>query len=251
MIKILIIDDETPARKELNYLLSRIVKSANIYEADCGEQALEITKTEHVDAAFVDINLHDIDGLSLAKEIYEINKDIKIVFATAYDAYAVKAFELNAVDYILKPFEEDRIKLSVDKLLKGDSLHVKTEIDSTRAYINAAERKIRKISVWKGDRVVLIDIKDIVYIVTDERNCLIKTVTGEFSSNQNLQYFEKKLENENFFRVHRSYIINLESVKEILPWFNNTYIIKMLNYDKDEVPVSRNQVKKLKELFGF
>lgn len=251
MLNILVVDDERPARDELKYLITSILISAQVYEAGGGQQALQLIKDKELDAVFIDINMNDIDGISLAREIYEINKNVKIVFATAYDLYAVKAFELNAADYILKPFEEERVRKTLNRLLKEKNAQDDSSTQRMKAFVNNVEKRVRKISVWRGDRVVLLDIKDIVYISTDERSCLIKTVDGEFSSNQTLGYFEKRLELENFFRVHRSFLINLEFVREIQPWFNNTYIVKMQNYEKDEIPVSRKQIKNLRDVFEF
>ena len=107
--RILVVDDETPARKELMYLISSVIDDIEIFEARDGEEALNIINKSNIDAAFIDINMPDIDGISLAREIYGINSEIKIIFATAYDCYAIKAFDLDAVDYILKPFDERRV----------------------------------------------------------------------------------------------------------------------------------------------
>lgn len=247
--RILVVDDETPARKELIYIISSAKENIQVFEARDGEEALYIINKINIDAAFLDINMPDIDGISLAREIYEINNKIKIIFATAYDYYAIKAFDLDAVDYILKPFEENRVKMAIEKLLK--SIEDENSMDSIKNFIKESEWKINKISVWKSDRVILIDVSDIVYIMADGRNTLIKTICGEFPSNQNLCDFERKLCNNNFLRIHRSYIINLEQVKEILPWFNNTYVIKMNKYEKDEIPISRKQIKTIREIFEF
>lgn len=247
--RVLVVDDETPARKELIYLISSVMSDIEIFEARDGEEALNIINKSNIDAAFLDINMPDIDGISLASEIYEVNCNIKIIFATAYDYYAIKAFDLDAVDYILKPFEEHRVKTAIEKLIKA--VEDEYGIDTIKNFIKESEWKINKISVWKSDRVVLIDVNDIVYIMADGRNTLIKTINGEFPSNQNLCDFEKKLCNNKFLRIHRSYIINLEQVKEILPWFNNTYAIKMNKYEKDEIPISRKQIKTIREIFEF
>lgn len=247
--KILVVDDETPARKELVYLVNSLINDIQIFEARDGEEALHIINKVNIDAAFIDINMPDIDGISLAREIYEINNKTKIIFATAYDDYAIDAFELNAVDYILKPFEENRVKMAVEKLIKA--VEDEDDMDTIKSFIKESEWKINKISVWKSDRVILIDVSDIIYIMADGRNTLIKTINGEFPSNQNLCDFERKLCNNKFLRIHRSYIINLEQVKEILPWFNNTYVIKMNKYEKDEIPISRKQIKTIREIFEF
>lgn len=247
--RILVVDDETPARKELIYLISSAIEDIEIFEARDGEEALHIINKVDIDAAFIDINMPDIDGISLATEIYEINSKIKIIFATAYDHYAINAFDLDAVDYILKPFEEHRVKMAIEKLLKA--VEDESSMDSIKSFIKESEWKINKISVWKNNRVVLIDVNDIIYVMADSRNTLIKTINGEFPSNQNLCDFERKLCKDKFLRIHRSYIINLEQVKEILPWFNNTYVIKMNKYEKDEIPISRKQIKTIREIFEF
>ena len=247
--RVLVVDDETPARKELIYLISSVMSDIEIFEARDGEEALNIINKSNIDAAFLDINMPDIDGISLASEIYEVNCNIKIIFATAYDYYAIKAFDLDAVDYILKPFEEHRVKTAIEKLMKA--VEDEDGIDTIKSFIKESEWKINKISVWKGDRVILIDVNDIVYIMADGRNTLIKTISGEFPSNQNLCDFERKLCTNKFLRIHRSYIINLEQVKEILPWFNNTYAIKMNKYEKDEIPISRKHIKTIRDIFEF
>lgn len=238
---ILIIDDEKPARQELSFLISNILKDYKLFEASSGEEALRIIKSTDIDIAFVDINMQDIDGITLSRKIYNINNDIKIVFATAYDAYAVKAFEVNAIDYILKPFEQERVELTIRRIDNNQ--------ESTKPFVVNNEKKVKKICLYSEERVLLVDIDDIVYIETDERNSLVKTVNGVYSTNQNIGYFDKKLEGESFFRVHRSFLINLQYVKEILPWFNGTYIVKVNKYEKDEIPVSRKKIKDFKAFF--
>ena len=249
--KILVVDDESPSRGELEYLISKVSREAEIFTAEGSEEALEIIGSNHIDAAFIDINMPGMDGITLAREMAKLNRDIKIVFATAYDLYAVKAFELNAADYILKPFEEERIRLTIGKIFRHKTEKAAEAADTPQKNSRSTEKKVKKLSVWKGDRVILIDIKEIVYIMADERNSIIKTVCGEYLCNQSISHLEEKLESESFFRIHRSYLINLEHVKEIQPWFNNGYIVIMDKYEKDEVPVSRKQLKDFKELFEF
>ncbi len=248
MLKILLVDDETPSRQELRYILSSLVKQAAIVEASSGEQALQLVRQEAVDIAFIDINMHGMDGITLSQELSKLDDSIRQVFATAYDQYAIKAFELNAVDYVLKPFEENRIKITVERLLSDMDKKKTAEKDSVHAL---PEKTLRKITVWINGRALLLDIHHVAYIAAEDRGSLIKTSGGIFSSKETLCYFEKKLEKDNFLRVHRGYLINPEQVSEIQPWFNQTYIIKMTGFEKDEIPVSRNYIKRFKEIFDL
>ena len=247
VLKLLIIDDETPARKELRFLIESASETVEIREAKNGREALEIAAGQRFDAAFVDINLGDIDGISLAKELLKLQKNLRFVFATAYDAYAVKAFELNALDYILKPFEPTRIKMALERIQNNSFFK---ERDLKKA-LNGMAEKVHKISLWNGDRVILIDINEIVFIATYERHCRVCTLKDSYLSNQPLSYFESKLSDASFLRVNRSYLVNLDHILEILPWFNNAYLLKMRGYEKEEIVISRNKIKDFRLLFDF
>ena len=195
MLKLLIVEDETPARKELRYLIeeaSSPPEVLEIREARNGREALETVAAHELDAAFIDINLGDIDGISLAQELLEMCKDLKIVFATAYDEYAVEAFRLNALDYILKPFEAERVSSALTRIrnqLEGARNHPSAE---TLAKVARLAGEIRKLPLWHGDRVILLDIDQIVFITTSERNSQVCTLGGTYLSNQPLAYFEQK-----------------------------------------------------------
>lgn len=248
MLRILLVDDETPARQELKYILNSLLKHAAIIEASSGEHAMQIIAQEDIDIAFIDINMHGMDGITLSQEINKFDDSIRFVFATAYDQYAIKAFELNAVDYVLKPFEENRIKITVERLL--NDIEKKKNTEKETAY-TPPEKPLKKITVWVNGRAHLIDIQNVAYIAAEDRGSLIKTAGGVYNSKETLCYFERKLEKDNFLRVHRGYLINPEQVSEIQPWFNNTYMIKMAGFEKDEIPVSRNYVKRFKEIFDL
>ncbi len=242
-MKLLIVDDEAPARKELKFLIECSTENIQTREAKNGREALEKIADESFDAAFVDINLGDIDGISLAKELVEFQKNLRIVFATAYDDYAVKAFELNALDYILKPFELDRIKTALARIKNSSGIN--------QGILTGMAEKIRKISLWNGDRVILIDINEIVFIATSGRHCRVCALRNNYISSQPLNYFESKFREAGFLRVNRSYLVNLEHILEILPWFNHTYLLKMSGYEKEEIVISRNKIKDFRLLFDF
>jgi DNA-binding LytR/AlgR family response regulator len=249
MLKLLIVEDEAPARKELRYLIeeaSSPVEIPQIWEAKSGREALEAVAGHDIDAAFIDISLGDVKGTDLAQELIQIRKNIKIVFATAYDKYAVEAFELNALDYILKPFEPERVRLALTRIESSCA-----NPDDTRDKIFRIAGEIRKVSVWNGDRVILIEIDQIVFITIANRNCQICTLKGVYYANQPLSYFEQKFVEYSFMRVNRSYLVNLEQIMEILPWFNHSYLLKMRGYEEEEIVISRNRIKDFRLLFDF
>ncbi|HEY8392801.1 MAG TPA: LytTR family transcriptional regulator DNA-binding domain-containing protein [Capillibacterium sp.] len=254
LLKLLIVDDETPARKELRYLLEEASppeETLQIWEAKNGREALETVAAREIDAAFIDINLGDIGGINLAQELLELQKNLMIVFATAYDEYAVEAFKINALDYILKPFEAERVGLALTRILKQMENARSSAADDTLDKVARLAGGIRKLPLWQGDRVLLVDLDQIVLITTDDRNSRVCTLSGTYLSNQPLSYFEQKFANEKFMRVNRSYLVNLEHIKEILPWFNHSYLLKMKGYEKEEIVISRNKIKDFRRLFDF
>lgn len=251
-MKLLIIDDERPARLELRFLIEELTGKATIFEAQSGREALEIIHNSNsgMDAAFIDIALGDCNGMALAKELLELQEHLKIVFATAYDTYAVKAFELNAVDYLLKPFEKHRVEMALKRV---ERLMVQKDPGEhhLKEFVDRMAGKVNKLSLWTGDRVMLIAINTIVFVATAGRTCRICTLQGEFQSPQTLGYFEQKFKEHPFFRVNRSYLVNLDHILEIQPWFNNGFLLKMSHYETEEIGISRNHIKEFRRLFDF
>lgn len=251
MLRLLIVDDEAPARKELRFLIESSVEMVQTQEAKNGREALKAAADQSFEAAFIDINLGDIDGISLAKELLEIQNNLQVVFATAYDAFAVKAFELNALDYILKPFEPDRIKMAIERIQNNPVINEGQENNNIKNFLNGMTEKIHKISLWNGDRVILIDINEIVFVATFERHCRVCALKGDYLSSQSLNYFETKFSEAGFWRANRSYLVNLDHILEILPWFNHAYHLKMRGYEKEEIVISRNKIKDFRLFFDF
>lgn len=244
-IKSIIIDDEYLSIEELSFLLSKISYIDIIGRADCGLDGLHLITELNPDLIFVDVQMPDITGIQLSKEINKLNINCKIIFTTAYDQYAIEAFNVNAIDYILKPYEEERVIKSVLKVknnLENDRIH--TELDS----INSIN--FNKLPALKDDKLMLIDIKDILLIYAKDRNIYIKTNKEIYTSNHCLQELELKLNKKGFFRTHRSYLINLNKLKEISPWFNGSYIANIEGID-DEIPISKSNIKSFKQILGI
>jgi len=246
MLKAFIVDDEPLARDELKYLLLRSKQVDIVGEADCVEDTLVQIPSVRPDVVFLDIELAEESGLELAKHLLTFNPTPAVVFATAYDEYALKSFEVNAVDYILKPFNEKRIQQTLEKVQK--MRRVSVENNQTAVSFKPATQ-FGRIAALIDERIVLIDCQKIVYLGTCEGKCAIKTLEREYKVGDSLTMLEKKLNPDRFIKVHRGFIVNIDHISEIQPWFNSTYNLIMKEGSK--IPVSRTYVKDLKILLGF
>ena len=207
-MRIAVIDDERPARSELRHQLLELLPDAVIEEGDCGAKALEIAGEEKYDICFLDINLGDINGTVLVNALRTMQPEMKIVFVTAYSEYAVQAFELGVEDYIMKPFDRKRLEKMLRRCMAQPDAAARTEAPSDRA-------AVKRLAISSNGKTVFEDIKDIVYIETYNRGCLIHTAGNEYRENKSIGEYEKKLEDMGFFRIHKSYLINLDKVKEV------------------------------------
>lgn len=244
MLKALIVDDEPLARDELAYLLKRSKEVEIVGEADSIRSTLELIQIQEVDVVFLDIQLADESGLELAQKLQDLCHQPAIVFATAFDEYALNAFDLHAIDYILKPFDEIRIQKTIEKLAKLSIKSIKTEVKK-----NPPLLKQDKLAISVDERILLITFEDIIYIFTQEGKTSIVTDKMTYRLNEPLINLERKLQSTSFTRVHRSYIVNLDKITEIQPWFNSTY--NLIMNDGEKVPVSRTYTKELKQLFNL
>jgi two-component system response regulator LytT len=247
MLKAFIVDDEPLARDELAYLLRRTRQVDVVGEADNVADALEQIKEVNADVIFLDIQVADECGLDIAQSLLKLKHRPEIVFATAYDEFALQAFELNAVDYILKPFDENRVQQSVEKLSKLYARHKDKE--SFLQPKPVEQERSEKLPITVDERIVLINIKDILYLTTVEGKTIITTKNKKFEVCEPLVSFERKLQHTPIIRVHRAYLANLDAIVEIEPWFHSTY--NLIMEDGEKVPVSRTYTKELKQLLGF
>jgi two-component system, LytTR family, response regulator len=243
-MKAIIVEDEFPAREELKYFIKNFSSIEIISEFDNGIDVLKFIQENSLDVIFMDINIPYLDGILLAKTINKFKIKPKIVFISAYKEHAVEAFELEAFDYILKPYSKERIVSMLNKLEKSPNIN--NEVN----HIDENQRTFDKISLWKNDKMIVIDIEDIYYCKAKERETLVYTKENEYSVNSSISEFEKSLPTDKFFKCHRSFIVNLSKIKEIIPWFNSTYNLKLENIDID-VPVSRSKIKEFKKLMNI
>ena len=238
MINCIIVEDELPAREELKYFLNEEKEIKLIAEFDNPLDTLTFLKNSTADVIFLDINMPDMNGISLGKIISKMCPDMKIIFITAYKDYAVDAFEIKAFDYLLKPYSESRIK----SLLKS-LVNIKSEVTTS-----IRNNNLKKITVNIGERLYVISLNDIDYIEASEKETLIFSNQKKYVSKIKISKLEEMLKGNNFYRCHRSFIINLDKITEIEQWFNSSWILKIKNYTT-AIPVSRNNIKELKELF--
>lgn len=237
-MKIAIIDDEKPARSELIFLIKEILPTAIITEFSNGEEVLQSIANESYDLFCIDINLGDISGITLATMVRKVLPNTEIVFATAYNNYAEKAFEIDAMYYLLKPFSQIKVKQMIERY----------KAKNTENKDNNIEELFSKIPLYFDKKFIMVNTEDIIYIECENRECIIHTKNEVYKDNNTLNYFEERLANKGFFRIHKSFLINLKYISEIHPWFNNTYCIKVNRLKEVFLPVSRNKIKELKKI---
>jgi two-component system response regulator LytT len=258
-MRALVTDDEKPARDELIYLLSKIEDVEIIGIAADGAETLQKVKELHPDVLFLDIEMPDASGVEIAREIASENSDIAVVFATAYDKYALKAFDVNAVDYLLKPFNEKRLAETIERLRKryhpqgnqfnnGKNESVPDDFLEKIESIYTMLNPNAKIKVEENEKIYLIPVQDVIYACIEERLVRIVTAKKGFLCHYSLNQLEKMLGNQ-FLRVHKSFLANLNKVESITPWFNNTFNLMM--QDGSKIPVSRNYAKSFRKRLGL
>ena len=251
--RVLIADDELPARNKMKRLLKKIDNVDIVHVAENGFDALEHIHSLKPDLIFLDIEMPGMNGLEVAENI-ELDNPPSVVFATAYSEHAIKAFELNAQDYLLKPFNEERLRSAINKVRenKSDTVLDKNKIAEILKSEMAADIKTpfaNKVPIPTRDRYKLVDYSEVVCIEVEERSVRLHTKEKSYLLNHTLDTFERKLPPDQFFRVNRSCIIGLKHVKEIVIWFGNRFKI-ILSNDK-EVISSREKSKILKQVLKF
>ncbi|RPH26696.1 DNA-binding response regulator [Buttiauxella warmboldiae] len=240
-MKVLIVEDEVLAQQELNWLIKEHsqMEVAGIF--DDGMDVLKYLQHHEVDAIFLDINIPSLDGVLLAQNISKFAHKPFIVFITAWKEHAVEAFELEAFDYILKPYQESRI---IGMLQKLEAAYQQQHAPASG---NTASREALTINLVKDERIIVTDINDIYYAEAHEKMTFVYTRREAYVMSMNITEFCHRLPDSHFFRCHRSYCVNLSKIREIEPWFNNTYILRLQDLDF-QVPVSRSKVKEFRAL---
>ncbi len=265
-LKALIIDDEPLARQELQYLLERVGGVEVLAQGTNGIEAVELIRTHRPDVVFLDVQMPGLDGFAVLKKLLDRKAHMpQVVFATAYNQYAVKAFEVNAVDYLLKPFDRKRVMQTIEKAQARVASSGPSEAvlgNETGAKLDALLKLVEqgqpvkphsgKVVVRAQNRLLLVAQKEICFASIEEGTITVVTPAVEGHSNcRTLEELQEQLDPEDFWRVHRSYLVNIQHIREVVPWFKSSYQLRMDDPKKTEIPVSRAQTKRLRELFNL
>ncbi len=236
MLKALVVDDEAPARSELRYLLGEAGGVEVVGEASNALEALQLVKAIPYDVLFLDVNMPGLTGVQLAEALAAHLRPPAVVFVTAHSEYAVKAFEVKAVDYLVKPVELDRLKQALARLAP---------------LAEQAPARVERIPVEKAGKKLLISVDDILYIMAKDDYSYLHTVTDRYLSTMSLATLESRLESAGFFRIHRRYLVSLDRVKEVVPMYGGTLLLTLTDADGTQIPVSRRRVPSLKKALGL
>jgi two-component system LytT family response regulator/two-component system response regulator LytT len=249
-ISCIIVDDEQPALEEINFLLESIPEVKVIGQGRNGIEAIRLVEELEPDLLFLDIEMPGLNGFKVVEQLASRDALPQVIFVTAYDQYAVKAFDVNAVDYILKPIERSRLEKAVQRAKK--QLESETDVSSQlKNLINMmapAALKKSKLLVKDKNRNLLVDSDEVIFANVSDSVVHLSTqdLTGE-TNFRTLEELQAKLDPEIFWRVHRSYLVNINKIKEVNPWFNRTLQLKMADKRQTEISVSRSHSRRLKE----
>ena len=255
-INTIIVDDEKPARDELAFLLKGFPEINVIGQGKNGVEAVSLIKEHSPDLVFLDVQMPGLDGFGVLKKLVERKMKVPhVVFATAFDHYAVQAFDVNAVDYVLKPFDKARIAKAIARARKVMETQVSAadRLEQLVNQLGAATQNASqpvKLLVKSQQRLLLVDSEDLVFAAIEDGLISVMAKDTEGTSNyRTLEELNAALDSESFWRPHRSYLVNIHHIKEVVPWFKSSYMLKMNDKKATEIPVSRAQTKRLRELF--
>jgi two-component system response regulator LytT len=249
-ISALIVDDEQLAREELSFLLRDFPEIEILDSAANGIEAVKLIEQLEPDLVFLDVQMPGLDGLAVIGKIREIGAVVPhFVLTTAFDQYAVEAFRLDALDYLLKPVEKDRLAESVARARRSIEDKQQTQEKSAEALAAKAPAQRTKLLVKANNRNLIVDAQDMIYATIDDG--LITVVTAQFEGQSNYRTIEElqsNLDPDLFWRVHRSFLVNINKIREVIPWFKSSFQLKMDDKKQTEIPVSRIQTRRLRTL---
>jgi two-component system LytT family response regulator/two-component system response regulator LytT len=252
-LRVMVVDDEQLARDELCYQLGRLGDVEVVAQAGNGFEALSAADRVDPDLVFLDIQMPGLSGFEVARRLLERETETPaVVFVTAFDQHAIEAFEVNAVDYLLKPVEVGRLEQALARVRRRLSLERPVPLGDQleRIVKMMANRQVRRdqVALRTGDRFLLIHADEIIFASLADES--INIVTGQvsgISSDRTLDELQARLDPDVFWRVHRSHLVNINKIKEIVPWFSRNYLLRMKDAKGTEIPVSRAQTRRLRE----
>ena len=259
-LKAVLVDDEQLARDELGYLLGQVGGIEVVGQAGNGLEAVDAIARLRPDVVFLDIQMPGLTGFEVARRMMDDDSPSQIIFVTAYDQHAIEAFEVNAVDYLLKPVDPARLEVAVDRarrristdlpLNRGDGApgYNNDQLEKIVQLVTERQSRRERLAIKVGERFLLVQADEIIY--ASLANDGISIVTSQHAGTSNyrtLDELQARLDPSVFWRVHRSHLVNINKIKEIVPWFSRNYILRMKDEKATEIPVSRTQTRRLRE----
>ena len=252
-IRTIVVDDEKPAREEITHLLRGVEGVTLVGEADNGLEAYHLIEAEQPDLALLDIQMPGLDGFQLVREIRTLERSPFIIFVTAYDQYAIQAFEVSAIDYLLKPVALERLEQAIDRV--RPLLAARDNLDERLSRFLESSARVRylsKVPVRRRKHLHLIDVHDIVYSYVRDGVVFIATQDQQdMVSYRTLDEFVAELEPEAFHRVHRSYVANVNHIREIIPQASGNYELLMDDAAGTRIPLSRQHARELRRIYKW
>jgi len=251
-LKALIVDDEYPARQELRFLLEKYSDKVQIVgEAANAHEAWELITALEYSILFLDIHMPEINGLELAAKLQEYarekGKAPYIVFVTAYEEFALDAFGVNAVDYLLKPIDPRRFEITLQKVLSLEEKQESAEPQKPAKPFSS----VGLIPVEHKGKTLLLEQENIIFTYASDDYAFVKTFDTRYITRFTLKELESRLDSNIFQRCHRSYIVNIKRAREVIPEYNGTLTLVVDDAERSEVPVSRSQAKKIRQILGL
>ncbi len=258
-LRAVLVDDEQLAREELGYLLGQLGGVEVVGHAGNGPEAVETIDRLQPDLVFLDVQMPGLTGFEVARRLVDAEAGAQIVFVTAFDQHAIEAFEVNAVDYLLKPVDPARLETAVQRARRRIAAErppdasetpglVPEQLETLLQLVSERQSRRERLAVKVGERLLLVQAEEIIHAsLADET---ITIVTSQFTGTSNyrtLDDLQARLDPGAFWRVHRSHLVNINMIKEIVPWFSRNYILRMKDEKATEIPVSRSQTRRLRE----
>lgn len=254
-LRTIVVDDEQLARDELCFLLGQLNDLEVVGQAANGIEALRVVEETSPDLVMLDVQMPGLTGFEVARRLVRAGVDAQFIFVTAYDQHAIEAFEVNAVDYLLKPVEAERLATAVDRARRRiqtdrtpERERSTDELERLLQLLSDRQDRREQLAVKVADRFLLVQSDEVVHASVEDD--VITVVTNSLSGTSNyrtLDELQARLDPAVFWRVHRSHLVNINKIKEIVPWFSRNYILKMRDGKGTEIPVSRSQTKRLRE----
>ena len=250
-LRTVVVDDEQLARDELRFLLEQLGGIEIVAQAGNGVEALRMIEELQPDLVMLDVQMPGLTGFEVARRVVQAGVESQLVFVTAYDQYAIDAFDVNAVDYLLKPVEAERLATAVERVRKrmtAEKPRKDNDLEPLLQMLADRQGRREQLAIRIDERFLLVQTDEVVHASVEDDQ--IRVVTNSLSGTSNyrtLDELQTRLDPAVFWRVHRSHLVNINKIKEIVPWFSRNYILKMKDAKGTEIPVSRSQTRRLRE----